>query len=634
MLQNLKNIQTKILYISVFLYPLFFLPFFTNKFESAKILLLLIVSSILLALKAIEFFIEPKLKINHSAGDLLIYTFAAVYLMAAIFIAPNFFDAFFMPGTATFAIFAVILYFFFKQMNPDQKNQSINYLMTSAMIAVLLQMLVFLGAHSLIPQLENYLNDSAFSTFGNMLSTTVFLVVTLVISIKKIVTDPGTAGKITATACAFLTVVGLFVAIYLMLPGKPSKYNQLSISESWVIAVDNLKQNALGVGPGYFTSAYLKSRPLTTNYKDTWLVAYNQSHSTVLTAFTELGILGLLLWIGLTLYILKRFLSKSSFYLPGLVFLLMFWVLPLSYSLLPLFFYVVALGSTNHKTTDITSSVNKVFIFPTIALVGYVLFIFAKMFVADYIFNKSLSYRLRSDASNSYATAISAINWNRSADYYHLYLADLNISLIQAIGKKEKIEEKDKEDMANLLKQAVNETRAAVSLNPKKSGNWEALAKIYTAIIPYAEGSDKFATQAYNQAIFLNPLNPLIRIDLGGIYYNTQQYELAIDIFKLAVLAKNDHPNSRYNLAAAYRESGQIDKAITEMETLLKVVKPGTSEYTQIENELKALKDKKAPAQKEEAPLEVSGDDSTLPDTTPTIEIPQEENQEASEVIE
>ncbi len=101
-----------------------------------------------------------------------------------------------------------------------------------------------------------------------------------------------------------------------------------------------------------------------------------------------------------------------------------------------------------------------------------------------------------------------------------------------------------------------------LALNPPRSGNWELLADTYRAIIPLAEGSDQFAIQSYNQAIALDPINPNLRIKLGGVFFALGDYDSAIEAFRTAVLAKPDLANSHFNLAVAYREVGEIDKAV------------------------------------------------------------------------
>lgn len=70
----------------------------------------------------------------------------------------------------------------------------------------------------------------------------------------------------------------------------------------------------------------------------------------------------------------------------------------------------------------------------------------------------------------------------------------------------------------------------------------------------------------------MDPINPLLRIRLGGIYYAEGKFEDAIKIFELAVLAKPDFANSHFNLGMAYKGNKQIDKAKEQMEIVISLL--------------------------------------------------------------
>ncbi len=125
-----------------------------------------------------------------------------------------------------------------------------------------------------------------------------------------------------------------------------------------------------------------------------------------------------------------------------------------------------------------------------------------------------------------------------------------------------------------------------IRLPRQRSGNWAALAGIYRAVIPLAKGADQFAVQTYAQAITLDPLNPNTRLSLGGIFYGLKRYEEAIDVFKLTVSVKPDLANSHYNLAIAYRDNSQYDKATGELSAALTLVAKDSADYNAIKKEM------------------------------------------------
>ena len=112
--------------------------------------------------------------------------------------------------------------------------------------------------------------------------------------------------------------------------------------------------------------------------------------------------------------------------------------------------------------------------------------------------------------------------------------------------------------------------------------------------MPFAQGADQFAIQTFTQAVALDPVNPILRIALGGTYYALGNYDNAIDAFKLAVLTKPDFANSHYNLAVAYREKKNYDAAIAEINNVLGLVAKDSQDYTTAKAELENLQKQKA----------------------------------------
>jgi tetratricopeptide (TPR) repeat protein len=242
---------------------------------------------------------------------------------------------------------------------------------------------------------------------------------------------------------------------------------------------------------------------------------------------------------------------------------------------------------------------------------------------ADITYKKALEYVVINDGRGAYDTLQQAINTNPYVDRYRITYAQINIALANSIAQKEEVTEDDRNTIAQLVQQAIREGKVAVALNPTRAGNWEMLASIYRAIMPLAQGADAFAVQTYAQAVALDPLNLNTRIALGGIYYAAEAYEDAIDVFKLAVAAKPNHANAHYNLAVAYRENGNLDRAISEMSTVLSLVSRDSDDYTVASQALADLQDKKQAeiGESENLTPPPSGE---LPGLEPPLDLPEE----------
>ncbi|KKR73541.1 MAG: hypothetical protein UU16_C0019G0003 [Candidatus Woesebacteria bacterium GW2011_GWA2_40_7] len=250
----------------------------------------------------------------------------------------------------------------------------------------------------------------------------------------------------------------------------------------------------------------------------------------------------------------------------------------------------------------------------------------AKAVMAEQTFKKSLDALGKNDAKTTYDLMQKSVRENPKVDRYHASLAQVDMALAQSIANKKDITDSDKNTVTQLIQQAISEGKAAVNLNPQRSGNWEVLAQIYRSVMPFATGADQFAIQSYSQAVALDPTSPNLRIVLGGVYYALGRYDDAIDTFKLAVLTKPDFANAHYNLAVAYKAKKDYDKAITEMNTVLTLVAKDSSDYDLAKKELDDLEKNKSISPDKTA----DGQDLTTPKTiensniTPPIPLPQE----------
>jgi cytochrome c-type biogenesis protein CcmH/NrfG len=196
------------------------------------------------------------------------------------------------------------------------------------------------------------------------------------------------------------------------------------------------------------------------------------------------------------------------------------------------------------------------------------------------------------------------------------------LALANAVAQKKEFIIEDRNIIGQLVQQAIREAKSAVALNPTRSTYWETLAAIYRSVIPLAKDADQFAIQSYIQAIALDPTNPNLRVALGGIFYNAKRYDDAIDIYKLAVVAHPKHSNSLYNLAIAYREAGQYDKAVERLTQLQTIVAKDSEDYKLVAKELENVKSKQPKKETTEQTQNLTTPDTKQNVLEPKIELP------------
>lgn len=622
-MKYLEIAEKYILYAGLFLLPVLFLPIYESVFESSKLAISVLVIIILLIIKIIKSVIKKSLEFNSSKFDLPVLIFMTVFLISGVFASLNKVDSFVFPGTATFAILAGFYYFLINQLSKKDKDNIIFVMLASGFVIAVLQITAFAGVNKIIPQLPEFMKSAIFTPFGNILSSIVFLSALIPFLVEKVINKREIMDKILAGIVSLLFIVSIASSIYLILPKKETSISILDYKSSWSIAIDSLKTTPLfGIGPGNYNLAFTKFKPVEFNSKANWDLRYIQGSGGLITIFTEIGILGIIITLFILFKSLKNRDLKQPLYLSFAILALGFSFLPLSPSFYIVVFLMLALNSnaTDTKNGKLAFFIKRyaisLFSIPIILLLLTAGYLYGKAFYAEILFTKAIKEVNAGQGVTAYELVNSAVLINKYSDRYHLLSARINLALANNIAQKgNELTDKDKETISNLIQQSIAEAKAAVSVNPKKSSNWEALSDIYQTIIAFAKGADQFAVQSLNQAIALEPTNPLLRIKLGGLYYSLGDYQSAIEVFKLAVLAKPDLANSYYNLAISYRDSKQLDKAKEQMEIVLKLVDPNSKDYELAKKELESLN-----VIKEEAPV-IEAETLTEPEPTPAPEI-------------
>ena len=212
-------------------------------------------------------------------------------------------------------------------------------------------------------------------------------------------------------------------------------------------------------------------------------------------------------------------------------------------------------------------------------------------YLAEAAFTKSLDAAVQGNLVTAYNEQQEAISKNPYSDDYHRVYAQTNLALVNGLSLKEDLTDEDKSTIQALVEQTVRETRIVTeNLSPFDSRNWALRGQVYRGLIGAAQEAENWAIGAYQQAVFLDPLNLYLRINLGGIYYQLQDYDTAERIFRAAAQLKPDFANARFNLAAALREQGKKEQAIAEFEAVKSLVEEGSVDAQKVKEELEKLR--------------------------------------------
>ena len=647
--KTLKILEKYILYIMVFLVPLIILPIFPNPFVLPKLIILAFGVGLVILVKAIQTLVKGSLEISIGSFDFPVILIGVAYLISAILRTPNKTEAFFLPGTTTVILAGVLLYLLINQLKEIDKKGLGLVIFFSGVVLSLVSLFAASGILAKIPQLPVYMQNPTFSLLGGTLPTSLFLASLLPLGLGITLSEKEVVKKIFLAVSVMIVTLGLAISIFNSLPGKPTSPNLTNFATTWAVAIDTLKESPLwGIGPGNYLTAFNRFRPLSYNQTDLWAARFASGRNFYLTLLTETGLLGAAGIILLLVAVYRKSRAKLADFLklPRLSALLVLLVLlalfPATTTLIVLMFILLSLATKTRKTVlNLTATPTSApeaktgdkhaSRFPAILIslpfiIAVMIFFFyaSRALAAEVKFKKALDALVANQGTQTYDLMREAININPSVDRYHASYSQLNLILANSIAQNESITDQDRTTIAQLIQQAIREAKAVVTLNPQRAGNWELLASTYRTIISFAEGADQFAVQTYNQSIILDPINPNLRIALGGLHYALGDYDTAIRVFELAISAKPDHANAHYNLAVAYREKGDIQKSINEMTLVLSLVDRDLDDYELVRTELENL-EKRLPTETAEGTETLTPPQpAEEPVIQPPLELPEE----------
>ena len=111
-----KEIEKYILLVLVFLLPVSVFGGSSNPFVIARLEVLFYGACLYLLIKCLRTIFTGKLEFSVSNYDVSALLILVSYLVSALFRTPNKMEAFLLPGTATVAIGAILLFFFINQL--------------------------------------------------------------------------------------------------------------------------------------------------------------------------------------------------------------------------------------------------------------------------------------------------------------------------------------------------------------------------------------------------------------------------------------------------------------------------------------------------------------------------------------
>ena len=617
-------IKSIIIYISLFLFPLIFLPFTQEFYITTKLYMLGFMALALLAVSVVEFIMTKKIVWEKRVFDSNILLIIAALVLSILISSPDKISGILNLNFGLVGILSlsVIYYYLSRHHIAGKHNEQetlgyLNYftvLTASTVLVALTSIIMFFQPFKnvALPTFLQFLNNQNFTTVGSQIDLAIFLGFMALAHAISIMTKQEGRDSEESTQSMWMSVfsicIFLIATIFTLFSiFKPVAEGQLNLATtlppfriSWYAAVETLKQplSALfGVGVSQFSTMFTAVKDAPYNSSSLWQIqAFGVSRSIILHIMTETGVFGLVAFILLLIQAIRvaaRHTNIMNKVLLGYM-LIMVAVFPPS---LPTFFLLfvvlaaIAQSSVKHgESKALTYDMGTLpplyagAILLAVAFLGASAYFLGRAYASELYFKKSLDAIVKNNAKDLYDNQRQAVILNPYNDKFRVSFSQTNLLIGNTIaqtatqpdenGQAKQISDAERQQITQAIQASINEAKAAVALNPSNASHWENLASVYRNIINVVQGADGWATASYQEAIRLDPQNPNLRLNLGGIYYSLGAYGDAVKMFEQAAILKPDWQNARYNLAWALAQTGDFVQAAQQMQQVITMLDP------------------------------------------------------------
>jgi len=595
-----------------FLLPLFFIPLTTDFYLLNKTVLLYSVVLLLLLFWAVKSFSERKIELVKNPLGLPIIILMTIHLLSSLVQSPNRINSLFNQTGAIIAL--GLLYFII--INHLKTKKEVKQVLAAFLSS--LALLAWLTVFTYLGILEEVgpawlKNNPAWTPTGSAVTTASLMLIFLPATIFWAVKKKEAWGKTLLFIVAGLQVLSLVLIISLVID-KTLTLTYLLPQYGWAISVEglkNLKTALLGVGPDNFLAAFSQFRPAALNNTAFWRIKFTSNSNQYLHLLSTVGLIGLISYLWFMIQSLKResyqpsLLKKTVYFslLASFIFQLFF-----NANLLISFITFVLAGLLQtfrnpvEKETkyQLKSPHSLWFFLGTAVFLSLAVFYWqSRVWLASYFFRQSLLAAQKNKGSQTYTLQVKAIKLNPFVENYRTTYANTNLALADSLSKQGDLSDQEKSNIRQLISQSIREAKAATALNPQISSHWVNLANIYRQLINLANEADQWALASSLQAVRTDPTNPLLRVDFGSLLYVLQDYDQAINQYLQSVTLKPDYANGYYNLAIAYQQKEDWNRALVSFQQTLSLLEKNTPDWQRVSQELETLKASlpEAPAQ-------------------------------------
>lgn len=597
----------------VCLLPILIYPKTSDMFEIPKWVALGFVTSLTLVFWIIRMAKTKEAVLSRSHYFMSLLPILLLFTANTILISKNTMEALIDPaGASVFLFLIIILLFGGSFLTPALRNK-IRWIWASlAGILGLLALYQALGIPKLLFPSGSQYTDLLFTPLGHPLALLTFLCVSipstlgLVWHAKKQSHD--TAFGIAVIAVIFSIIgAGATAGIWLT-----TTTGAMPISIGWSVLLESWKslpQALFGFGIERYLAMFMKLRPESINQTEFWSTVFTKSATLPLHIGSVTGIFGLVgfLWLAVSSWMTaQKTRADWSLRFSLLVFFLCTFITPPHISLWILFLLLLLILETPSQGVLMVKTPGFLILtIPTLCAALIIGIGTSRILTAETIASEGVNASQRGDTALSYKKTAQAIELLPFVHQYRINMSQLSVAAAQnfyaaisANGKNETLSQADLDTITKLSDQATREAKLAIDLSPDDAVTWANIARLYSSLIGAAQNADQYAVAAFRKAIALDPINPVLHLDLATLVASMNQLDEAIGETKTAITLKPDYANAYYNLANFYRLKADYTNAKAAIEQTKKftaINEESQNLVRQLEDAIEALKPNELP---------------------------------------
>jgi Tfp pilus assembly protein PilF len=596
--------------------PLFFLPFTQNFYDTNKWMLLVCTASCILFLWGLRAAVTQviSIRINSICLSLMALTIASG--LSLFLTSTNKIEALVNPiGITTFGALMLMIFFSGEKLNDHGITILRWALYISSALLGLIAIYMYFGIGKLMFPQASYLADPLWTPTGSTLVTISIFAIMLPLIIDDIIhlhKNPNSETVVAASAViATLNVVGLALTIFQST--KLWGNFMTPILTGWPILLETYKSpiHALfGIGGENFITAFTLGKPLSYNTTSLWNTRFTNGASMMFHISTVFGLVGL----GALLLYLKNIISNwptnehTAIRISFIIAVVLFFITPPNIVVVTLVTVILLIQT---RTMDkiyswqIPSHIKWLgfgIVSVITVLFGVISYNVFRYYAGEVLFQNSINTAKANDGTNTYKLQIQAMGYSPNIANYRIYYSQTNLAIANSIATNAtkanqkdstaKISDADRNTISQLVQQAIREAKNATTFDPNNVYTWENLARIYQNINGIVDGADTWAIAAYQQAIILDPTNPVLRMNLASVYIDQKNYDAALQQLNIALNLKPDITAVYYNIAYIYGQQGKTLNQALALKQTIALLPVGSDDAKKVTKELEDARGK------------------------------------------